>query len=305
LRSLSFASILPPMQTVLRYRGRDVTEEDVRFIRQLIAEHPGDSRFALSKKLCTAWNWVQQNGQKKDMVCRGLMLALHRQGHITLPPAQKISARPGYNRKEPVSVQVDQSPLTSSLKDITPLEFRQVRKTPHESLFSNLLKEHHYLGYTQPVGEHLKYLVFANNRPIACLSWSSAPRHIGSRDNFIGWTQKDREKNLSLIAYNSRFLILPWVRVSCLASHILAQMAKILARDWESIYKHPIYYLETFVDQGRFKGTCYFAANWLYLGETTGRGKNDQTGKANRSLKAVLGYPLTRDFRKRLCEVSR
>ena len=115
------------------------------------------------------------------------------------------------------------------------------------------------------MGEHLKYLVFTQKRPIACLSWSSAPRHIGSRDQFIGWTQKDREKNLSLIAYNSRFLILPWIQVSCLASHILAQMTKILQRDWESIYKHPIYYLETFVDQERFKGTCYFAANWLYL----------------------------------------
>lgn len=304
MRSETFSSIFPPMQTILRYRGRDVTEEDVRFIRQLIFEHPGDSRWALSKKLCTAWNWVQQNGQLKDMVCRGLMLALHRQGHIILPPAQKVTAT-GYNRKEPVSVQVDQTPLTSSLKDITPLEFRQVRKTPFESLFSSLLKEHHYLGYTQPVGEHLKYLVFANKQPIACLSWSSAPRHIGVRDNFIGWTQKDREKNLFLIAYNSRFLILPWIQVSCLASHILAQMTKIVQRDWESIYKHPIYYLETFVDQERFKGTCYFAANWLYLGQTTGRGKNDHTGKANRSLKAVLGYPLTRDFRKRLRGLNR
>lgn len=305
MRSETFAPILPPMQTVLRYRGRDVTEEDVQFIKELIAGNPEDSRWALSKKLCTAWNWVQPNGQLKDMVCRGLMLALHRQGQITLPPAQKISARPGYNRKEPVSVQVDQTPLTSALKDIIPLEFRQVRKTPFESLFSSLLKEHHYLGYTQPVGEHLKYLVFANKQPIACLSWSSAPRHIGVRDNFIGWTQKDREKNLSLIAYNSRFLILPWVQVPCLASHLLGQMTKILQRDWECIYKHPLYYLETFVDQERFKGTCYVAANWIYLGLTKGLGKNDHTGKVNRSLKAVMGYPLTRDFRKRLCEVDR
>jgi hypothetical protein len=256
----------------------------------------------LSKKLCQAWNWVQPNGHLKDMVCRGLMLALHRQGHITLPPARKTSVMPGQNRKEPSPVQVDQTPLISSLKDVIPLEFRQVRRTSYESLFSSLLKEHHYLGYTQPVGEHLKYLVFAQKRPIACLSWSSAPRHIGVRDRFIGWTQKDREKNLSLIAYNSRFLILPWVRVSCLASHILAQMAKILQRDWEQIYNHTLCYLETFVDQQRFKGTSYLAANWIYLGQTTGRGKNDQTGRANRSLKAVMGYPLTRDFRQRLCE---
>ncbi len=165
-----FFSILSFMHTILRYRGKDITQEDVLFIRQLIAEHPEDSRWALSKKLCQAWNWVQPNGQLKDMVCRGLMLALHRQGQITLPPARKTSARPGYNRKKPVSVQVDQTPLISSLKEIIPLEFQQVRKTPHERLFSGLLKEHHYLGYTQPVGEHLKYLVFAQGRPIACLS---------------------------------------------------------------------------------------------------------------------------------------
>jgi hypothetical protein len=164
-----------------------------------------------------------------------------------------------------------------------------------------LIEQYHYLGYCQPVGEQLKYIVFAKGRPIACLAWSSAPRHIGSRDRFIGWTKQMREKNLLLIACNTRFLILPWVRVSCLASHILGKMVKILPKDWERLYCHPLYYLETFVDQERFHGTCYRAANWLYIGQTTGRGKNDQTGRANRSLKDVLGYPLSKDFRDHLC----
>jgi len=288
------------MRTILRYRGRDFTQDDVLFIRQLIAAHPEDSRCALSRKLCKAWNWVQPNGHLKDMVCRGLMLALHRQGEITLPPARKTNAIPGANRKKPLSVKVDQTPFIKNLGDMS-LEFRQVRRTGQENLFASLLKDYHYLGYTQPVGEHLKYMVFAEDRPIACLSWSSAPRHIGCRDRFIGWTKTIREKNLSRIAYNSRFLILPWVQVSCLASHILGKMAKILPRDWNQLYKHPIHYLETFVDQERFKGTSYLAANWIYLGQTTGRGKNDQTGRANRSLKAVLGYPLSSDFRIRLC----
>ena len=288
------------MHTVLRYRGRDFTQDDVLFIRQLVAAHPEDSRCALSRKLCKAWNWVQPNGHLKDMVCRGLMLALHRQGEITLPPARNTNAIPRANRKKPLSLKVDETPFIKTLGEMS-LEFRQVRRTGQENLFASLLKDYHYLGYTQPVGEHLKYMVFAEDRPIACLSWSSAPRHIGCRDRFIGWTKTIREKNLSLIAYNSRFLILPWVQVSCLASHILGKMAKILPKDWNQLYKHQIHYLETFVDQERFKGTSYLAANWIYLGQTTGRGKNDQTGRANRSLKAVLGYPLSLDFRSRLC----
>jgi hypothetical protein len=140
-------------------------------------------------------------------------------------------------------------------------------------------------------------MVYAHERPIACLAWSSAPRHIGSRDRFIGWSKTVRIKNLHLLAYNTRFLILPWVRVPHLASHILARMARILPTDWNGIYRHPIYYLETFVDKTHYAGTCYKAANWIYLGDTTGRGKNDHTNKPNRSIKAVWGYPLTRNFR--------
>jgi hypothetical protein len=168
-----------------------------------------------------------------------------------------------------------------------------------------LIEQYHYLGYCHPVGEHLKYIVFAQQKPIACLSWSSAARHIGCRDSFIGWSKELREKNLSLIVYNNRFLILPWVRVSHLASHILGRMAGVLAADWQRVYQHPIYFLETFVDTQRFKGTCYKAANWIYLGNTTGRGKNDQTNKPNRSIKAIWGYPLSKDFRDHLCGAMR
>ena len=160
----------------------------------------------------------------------------------------------------------------------------------------------HYVS--KPVGEHLKYLVFTGQRPVACLIYSSVPRHIGCRDRFIGWPVAIRRQNLHLIAYQSRFLILPWIRVPHLASHLLGQMTKRLSTDWEGLYHHPVYFQETFVDLERFKGTCYKAANWLYLGKTTGRGKNDHTYKPNRSIKAVWGYPLCRDFRARLCKAS-
>jgi len=180
----------------------------------------------------------------------------------------------------------------------------QVRRTGAESEFNGLLEQYHYLGYTQPVGEQLKFMVYASGRPVACLSWSSAPRHIGPRDRYIGWSAAARLKNIRYLAYNSRFLILPWVQVPHLASHLLGRMARQLSCHWEQVYDHPVYYLETFVDRSRFRGTCYQAANWVYLGKTTGRGKDDHTNRPNRPQKDVLGYPLMKDFRERLTRVG-
>jgi hypothetical protein len=171
-------------------------------------------------------------------------------------------------------------------------------------LFNSLMEEHHYLGYEQPVGEHLKYLVWAEGRPIACLAWSSAPRHIGSRDRYIGWDAAARRSRIRFIAYNTRFLILPWVRVEHLASHILGRMAAWISDDWQQMYGHPIYFLETFIDPERFRGTCYRAANWVLMGRTTGRGKQSNSYVPNRSIKEVLGYPLTKRFRELLGGVA-
>jgi hypothetical protein len=291
------------MSVKLKYRGRLVTDADVAFIQELIAAHPTLSRRALSKKLCEAWNWVQPNGCPRDMVCRGLMLALHRAGHIELPKRQHAPPNPLAKRsRPPAAAHIDRTPLHDCLKAIGPLSLDQVRRTPEEPLFNSLIEQHHYLGYTQPVGEHLKYLVSAQGRPIACLGWSSAPRHLGPRDRFLGWSIEARRRNIHLIAYNLRFLILPWVQVPHLASHILGRMARKLPGDWEAIYGHPVYFLETFVDPQRFAGTCYRAANWIVLGQTTGRGKADQTHRPNRPIKEVLGYPLCRRFRQLLSQ---
>jgi len=292
------------MDVKLTYRGRVVTDDDVAFITRLIASHPTFSRRALSRKLCEAWNWVQPNGAPRDMVCRGLMLALHRAGHIVLPPQRYIPPNPLAQQCRPERLVIDTEPLSGELKAIQPLTFRQVRRTDQEPLFNSLIEQFHYLGYTQPVGEHLKYLVYSGRRPVACLAWSSAPRHLGCRDRFIGWSAQTRRRNIRFIAYNPRYLILPWVQVPHLASHILGHIAKILPRDWVRIYGHPLYFLETFVDSQRFRGTCYRAANWIVLGQTTGRGKDDQTHRPNRSIKEVLGYPLRRDFRQLLSQVQ-
>ena len=294
------------MEAKFAYRGRIITDADIDFIRKLIAENPAASRWGLSKRLCEAWNWVQPNGVLRDMLCRSLMLELHRAGRIELPPVRRaiknyLAPRLA-ERKKPAPWLIDTTPLCTTLAEVRPLEFRQVRRTWEEPLFNHLIERYHYLRYTQPVGEQLKYLVYALGRPIACLAWSSAPRHLGPRDRFIGWSAEARRKNIRFVAYNTRFLVLPFVQVPRLASHILGRMARILPADWEQIYAHPIHFLETFVDPERFLGTSYRAANWILLGRTTGRGKDDQSHRPNRPIKEVLGYPLSKDFRHLMCE---
>jgi hypothetical protein len=286
-----------------RYRGRVVTAEDIIFIRQFIAQNPGASRRRLSAKLCEAWQWKQANGALRDMICRGLLLMLHRAGEIQLPPVRQVSLNPFVERERPAPVLLDTTPIAGVLSALQPIELEQVRRRGDEPLFNSLMEHYHYLGYEQPVGEHLKYLAWTEGRPIACLAWSSAPRHLGSRDRYIGWNAEARRRNIRFLAYNTRFLILPWVQVPHLASHLLGKMTRALSGDWERMYGHPVYFAETFIDPGRFRGTCYRAANWILLGHTTGRGKNDHTNKPNRPIKEVLGLPLVPRFRELLSQL--
>jgi hypothetical protein len=292
------------MDALLRYRGRAVTAADVHDIRELIAAHPTESRRGLSQRLCAAWDWRQSNGAPRDMVCRGLMLELWRAGHIELPAVRRRPPNPLIVRARPQPMPLDQTPIQGSLQDLPPLTFCQVRRTSQESLFNSLLQSHHYLGYSQPVGEHLKFMVYAGTRPVALFAWSSAPRHLGPRDRFIGWSASTRRHNIGAIAYNTRYLILPWVKVEHLASHLLGRMTRELSAAWSQAYDHPVYFAETFIDPTRFRGTCYRAANWLELGQTQGRGKDDLTHRPNRTLKTILGLPLCRDFRERLLQTA-
>ena len=288
------------MEIIATYRGRNVTESDIAVIKKIIAAHPEGSRRFISQEVCRAWEWRQANGALKDMVCRSLLLLLQSEGYIKLPPPKCKLPNPIANRRKPVKIEVDTTPIQCPLNELFPIHLKQVRRTRFEKLFNSLISEHHYLGYTQPVGEHLKYIAFSNDRPIACLAWSSAPWYIGARDRFIGWSSETRQKNLYLIINNTRFLVLPWVEVSHLASHLLALNRRRVSEDWGLVYNHPAYLLETFVDTNRFQGTCYKADNWIYVGQTTGRGKLSTSTKPTLSKKAVYVYPLTKDFRDRL-----
>ena len=281
-----------------RYRGRNIGDEEIAFLRRFIAEHPTLSRWALSRQLCEVWEWKQANGALCDALCRGLLLLLERGGAIELPAVRGHFPKRLEQRPEPLVP--DDRPVRGPLVELGALEFQQVRRTPQEALFNSLMEQYHYLRYQQPVGEHLKYLVSAQGQVIACLAWCSAPRHLASRDRFIGWSAEARKRNLRLLAYNTRFLILPWVEVPHLASHILGRMAKLVPRDWQQMYAHPVYWLETFIDPARFKGTCYRAANWQHLGSTTGRGHNARTNERTQPVKELFGLSLTPRFRQLL-----
>jgi hypothetical protein len=288
-------------EVLLTYRGRPIRAEDVGFLRELIAQNPGASRRQLSVQVCAAWHWTQANGQPRDMVCRSLMLALHRAGQIALPekrrspPNNAIAHRPA----EALAL-YDTTLITGTVAALGPLRIERVRRREGEALFAQLLQAHHYLGYRRPVGEHLKYLVYAGERPVACLAWSSAPLKLDLRDRFVGAPKAAYRHHLSQIAYNSRYLILPWVKVPHLASHILGRIARRISADWQELYQHPLQLLESFVDTERFRGTCYRAANWICLGRSEGRGTKSVHGRPACAVKELWAYPLRKDFRQRL-----
>lgn len=291
------------MEEWIRYRGKNYTLREIDEIREVLIAYRDRSRSFISQEICRRWGWRQPNGVLKEMICRGLLLQLEARGLIELPPRKKNPPNPLLIPPRIEAVEVDQGSIIGNLKDLRPIELLQVRGTSYEKLYRSLIARYHYLGYGRPVGEHLEYMAFSQGRPLACLGWSSAPRHLGCRDRYIGWTKEQRQRNLSLIVMNTRFLILPWVRVRHLASHLLGLCARRISQDWERVYHHEVVWLETFVDPERgFEGICYRAANWIYLGQTTGRGKDDHTNKVNRSLKLVFGYPLRKDFRQVLCD---
>jgi hypothetical protein len=289
------------MNVILTYRKKAITQGDIAFISEIIKKHWDEGRTAISRILCEAWDWRQANGYLKDGVCRGLLLRLEQEQRITLPPRIIFNNASRNKKSRQPTLDFCPTPISTKLSDLGPIELRQVRRTPEEKLFNSLIRQYHYLGYTQPVGEHLKYLAYAASRVVACLAFASAPYAIDCRDTYLGWSAEARERNRNLLAYNTRFLILPWVSVPHLASHLLGRIARIISADWQQLYHHPILWLETFIDTERFAGTCYRAANWTLLGLTSGRGKYNQTRKMLTSIKAMYGYPLVRNYRDRLC----
>jgi hypothetical protein len=283
-------------------QGRPIGPVELEQVRGLLASHPDWSRYRLSRELCQVWNWRNPVGQIKDMAARSLLLKLEQRGWVALPVRRRLSPN-RMRHKQMRSLPHPTDPITGSLRELQPLQIQELSQQPEaRPLFDWLLHQYHYLGYTSAVGQNVQYLVRdRQGRDLACVLFGAAAWQTRGRDAFIGWTAAQRQAQLHQVANNSRFLILPWVRVPALASHILGRVARRIAADWLGRYGHGVALLETFVERGRFRGSCYRAANWICLGQTRGRTRQDGRHVLQAPVKDVWVYPLQADFRKVLC----
>lgn len=283
-------------------QGRRLGPEELGLVRHCLATEPGWNRSRLSRELCERWNWRNGTGRLKDMACRTLLLKLERRGQIRLPARQRPEPNARRNRRV-LELTCDRTPVEGALGALHPLRIEALGEGhPDTKLFRFLLQRHHYLGLRNSVGENLKYLARDRaGRPVACLLFGAAAWKAKARDEWVGWTAAQRERGLSQVANNTRFLVLPWVRVPHLASHLLGCVTRRLDADWRAKYGHGIELLETFVERERFRGTCYRAAGWVQVGATTGRSRNDRAQTLTVPVKDIYLRPLHEAFRRRLC----
>jgi hypothetical protein len=284
----------------LTIQGRHLSPVELQSLRQWVAENPDWSRWRLSRELATRWDWRNGAGLLKDMAARTLLVKLAQRGLIQLPqrrqePTNRMccSAQLAVELPEPIE------PIACPLAELEPLSLQEVSREPApRAWIKEALARFHYLGFGGAVGENLQYVIRdAQSRPLACLVFGAAAWKCQDRDRFIGWTAEQRQKNLSLVANNTRFLILPWVKVPHLGSWILGQIAGRIVGDWQAKYGHPVVVMETFVERERFRGTVYRAANWQPVGITAGRTRQDRHTCLQVPVKDIYLYPLRRKYR--------
>ncbi len=283
----------------MRLRGKIITPDDLALIRQLLATEGDQGRTHLSRRLCRIWDFRQANGAYREIACRDLLRQLQTRGLITLPSPLKAARQPGYRNRTVLSSSLDTTPLEGRVDHFSAMQIELVSRTAQEKLYNGLIGAYHYLGYGQGTGEQLKYVIALETRPLGAIGFSAAAWRVACRDHFLGWNDQARQSNLNLLVNNHRFLILPWIKIANLASWILAQVTRRLRHDWQALYAHDIVLVETFVEKKRFHGTCYRAANWIGVGETVGRGRNDRTSSNFLPIKQVYLYPLVANFRHR------
>lgn len=278
-------------------RGRELNQEDVAYIRKAVEEHFSKGRKHISREICHHWKWYQTSGHTKDRACRDILLFLEKQKLIKLPPSQN----PGNNKNRKVTpVELKAKALEGTVKDHPGLELKLLTNPKEYQLYNGIIERYHYQGCKIIVGQSLRYMCFINEEPAACVGWGSAAWSLSCRDRWIGWNKEQKDKNLYKIANNIRFLILPWIKIKYLASHLLGLIGRRIQRDWYNQFGIKIYLLETFVEEERFHGTCYKAANWTYLGKTKGSAKRGSFHTFHGNIKKIFVYPLCKDFRQHL-----
>lgn len=281
-----------------RYCGRCFTEADLEIIRRIIGQpdlYP--TRAAIARAACTALGWLRPDGRGKDMSARVALLRMHRDGIITLPPPRHATA-PGQRRPKLSPASEPGSPVVGTRADLGVVSLSRVENRRDSRLWNEFIERYHYLGYTPLPGAQIRYFIKGGGHLLGALGLGASAWTVGSRDRFIGWTTAERKAHLQFVVNNARFLIFPWVQVKNLASSVLSLLARQIGRDWNELYGFEPVLLETFIDSGRFNGTCYQAANWLWVGQTQGCGK---MGKNRRQtsfrVKDVYLYPLAPGFR--------
>lgn len=286
-------------------QGRALSAEDIGLIQGLLAAQRDWGRTRLSEELCRRWDWRNPRGRIKDMAARTLLLKLERAGHIRLPPRRRTSTNGFRNRDAPLVAHAT-APICGAVRELRPLAVTVVDPGSADlRLFNCLLARYHYLGHRHTVGENLRYLVRdRGGRPVGCALFGSAAWKCAARDAWIGWDRGTRAANLGWLTNNTRLLVLPWVEVPHLASHLLAGLARRIRADWQAHYGHPVHALETFVDRDRFRGTCYRAANWICVGQTQGRSRQDRDHTLRVPIKDVYLYPLIPEAREALRHVD-
>jgi hypothetical protein len=285
-------------------QGRLITQREIDQISNLIACNPDLSQWKLSQKLCELWAWRNAKGVQKDMACRSLLKKLENKGFIQLPELRRSCP----NRMRDKSNLLSLLPALStgrSLEEVVPIYFEVVKSGSFSwKLFSTLLARHHYLGYKGSVGEHIDYLLWdKEGRPLGCMLFGAAAWKVRSRDRYIGWEAEDRESNLHKIVNNMRFLLLS--QIPNLASYVLGRVCRRIGEDFYEKYGHRVVLLETFVERGRYLGTCYQASNWIYVGDTQGRSRNDRRNTLSVPVKQIYLYPLEKRFRESLKRKAR
>lgn len=289
------------MENTWTIRGRKITDNDVTLIRETIEKFFHKGRKYISRQVCHAWKWYQPNGQTKDMACRYILLFLERKKLIKLPPG----LHSGNNEKRKTEkIKLNEIPLAGTVGDYPVLTLQLLTKSVEYKLWNRIIHSYHYQGHHIIVGKFLKYIAYINGMPVACLGWGSPAWSLLQRETWIGWDKRTKDKNLGRIVNNIRFLILPWVKIRYLASRLLALSAKRTPRDWFERYGEAVYLLETFVEKEKFKGTCYKAANWIYLGQTKGSSKRGSSHYHHGNIKDIYVYPLCKDFRNKLIGTS-
>ena len=274
-------------------QGRQLDEVSLAEIQLVVDSNPSWSRWRIADELVRRWDWRNATGRLKDMSCRRMLARLELKGLIRLPVRRQVPGRRG-SRVMPLVGDLDQSDLRVSLSQLQPVSLEVIRYgTDSAQLFDALLAQHHYLGYSYPVGANVRYLIRdRDGRVIACAVWSSAALKVKSRDAWLGWSAAQRMAGLCRLANNTRFCVLPWVLVPHLASHLLGLMVRRLRVDWKVATGNSLALVETFVDESRFRGTCYTAANWLDVGRTVGRTRDDASRSIRAPIKQVRVLPV-------------